>query len=132
MSRSLLLADDARDVRAIVRVSLERLGDWSVTEVDSGHAALAVAHDPGAPFDAVLLDVMMPDLDGLSTLRGLALAPRTTASPVVFLTAKTRPEHRRAMLQAGAVGVILKPFDPLGLPAQLDRLLGPPPPTRRA
>ena len=114
-----LLVDDEDDIRRVARMSLERVGGWTVTDAGSADEALAAA---GAErFDAVLLDVMMPDVDGPSTL-GL-LRPIIGDVPVVFLTAKVQPADVTRLRELGAVGVIAKPFDPMGLPGELARLL---------
>jgi CheY-like chemotaxis protein len=116
-----LLVDDEDDIRRVARMSLERVGGWAVTEAHSADAALAAAREQR--FDAVLLDVMMPDVDGPSALALLrpVLGPDV---PVVFLTAKVQPADVERLRELGAVGVIAKPFDPIGLPGELARLLG--------
>lgn len=121
MSRTLLLVDDAQDIRMIVELSLERIGDWSVVSVASGEGAVHAL--PGASFDAVMLDVMMPGMDGPSTLLQLHQAGLEPGVPVVFITAKTHPGEREHLRSLGAAGVIPKPFDPMTLPAELERLL---------
>jgi len=123
MSRRLLLVDDDQDIRTIARIALERLGGWTVADADSGERALDVAATAG-PFDAILLDVTMPALDGPATLKRLRGEPSAAATPAVFLTAKVERAERERLLALGAAGVIAKPFDPLALPAALDRILG--------
>lgn len=122
MSPRLLLIDDAQDIRAIARISLERVGKWTVVCAEDGPAGLRAAREEG-PFDAVLLDVMMPGMDGPSTLDRLRDDELSAQVPVVFLTAKTQPGERKRLLSLGAAGVIAKPFDPLALPNELDQLL---------
>lgn len=123
MSRRLLLVDDEDAIREIAKLSLERVGNWTVSAVSSGQAAIErVEIEPS--FDAVLLDVMMPGLDGPSTLRALYEGSLSAAVPTVFLTAKLQPADRECLRQLGAAGVIAKPFDPIALPEQLDRILG--------
>ncbi len=122
MSRRLLLVDDAPDIREIARLSLERIGGWSVVAVASGREALEAQASDG-PFDAVLLDVMMPDMDGPTTLRRLRDAGLAAATPVVFLTAKAQAADRRRLGFTGAIGVIAKPFDPLLLAEELAKIL---------
>ncbi|MDA0172225.1 response regulator [Solirubrobacter taibaiensis] len=109
----LLLVDDEPDIRAIAKMSLERVGGWEVTAAGSAAEAL-VAVQSAAP-DVVLLDVMMPDVDGpevYAQLRPLL----GEAVPIIFLTAKD--EHER-LLALGAAGVIAKPFDPISLPREV-------------
>lgn len=122
MSSRLLLVDDAEDIRAIARLSLERVGDWTVTSVASGLAALDAFDDDG-PFDAVLLDVMMPGMDGPTTSKRLQERGLPARVPVVFLTAKVGDAERERLLSLGARGVIAKPFDPMALPEELRRIL---------
>jgi CheY-like chemotaxis protein len=122
MSPRLLLVDDEDAIRTIASISLERIGGWTVISAPSGQAALQAAQDDG-PFDAVLMDVMMPDLDGPTTLQRMrdgALPPKV---PVIFLTAKLGAAERERLLSHGAAGVIAKPFDPMTLPKQLQQIL---------
>jgi CheY-like chemotaxis protein len=108
----LLLVDDDHDIRLIARMSLERIGGWEVLEAGSAQEALAVARS--GPVDAVLLDVMMPGVDGPGTLEILrpVIGPDT---PVIFLTAKTQAVDRKRLGGLGAAGLIAKPFDPMTL-----------------
>jgi CheY-like chemotaxis protein len=122
MTRRLLLIDDAPDIRTIIGLSLERVGSWTVTAADGGQAAVRIVSREG-PFDAVLLDVMMPGIDGLTTFRQLRAGGLPASVPIIFLTAKTQAGDRERLLSIGAAGVIDKPFDPLALPAELERLL---------
>ncbi len=122
MTSRLLLVDDDDAIRTIASISLERIGGWTVISAPSGRAALETAQDDG-PFDAVLMDVMMPDLDGPSTLERLRAGVLPARVPVVFLTAKVGDAERERLLSLGAVGVIAKPFDPMTLPKELQRIL---------
>jgi CheY-like chemotaxis protein len=123
MSRRLLLVDDEDAIRTIAGISLERIGSWTILAVSSGQEALDAARDDG-PFDAILMDVMMPGLDGPATLARIreegGLAQQV---PVVFMTAKVGAAERERLLSLGASGVIAKPFDPMTLPDELDRIL---------
>lgn len=113
----LLCADDDEDIRAILRLALGIGGAFQAEVVDSGEAALARASSE--QFDAILLDAMMPGLNGYETCEALKSEPATAHIPVVFLTAKTgRGEHQRA-LAVGAVGCLTKPFDPMTLAQEL-------------
>lgn len=123
MSRRMLLIDDDETIREIATLSLERVGGWSVDTAPSGKAALAAASETER-FDAVLLDVMMPGLDGPATLALMRERELIDdAVPVVFLTAKVQPNERKRLLASGAAGVIAKPFDPMTLPSELDEIL---------
>jgi len=119
MSPRALLIDDAEDILAIARLSLERIGGWEVLPVVSGAAALQAARHDG-PFDAVLLDVMMPGMDGPTTLALLRANGLPADVPIVFLTARAQAAERESLLSLGAAGVITKPFDPLRLPSELE------------
>jgi CheY-like chemotaxis protein len=125
MSPRLLLVEDDESIRAIARLGLERIGGWTVVPGACGEAALRAARENG-PLDAVLLDVMMPGMDGPSTLRRLRAEGLPARVPVVFLTAKAQSADRRGLEGLGAAGVIAKPFDPLTLPDELARLLSTP------
>ena len=118
-ARRVLLVDDEDDIRAIAELSLRSIGGWDVRTAASGPEALQVLG--GDAFDVIVLDVMMPELDGPSTLGRLREAGVTT--PVVFLTAKVQPADRRALEEAGAAGLLAKPFDPMRLSDELARVL---------
>lgn len=122
MSSRLLLVDDEEAIRTIATISLERIGGWTVISVSSGQAALETAADDG-PFDAVLMDVMMPGLDGPSTLERMRDGVLPLQVPVIFLTAKVGDAERERLISLGAAGVIAKPFDPMTLPEDVRRIL---------
>jgi two-component system OmpR family response regulator len=118
MSDRVLLVDDEDDIRAIARLSLERLGGWTVVSASSGDEAIELVGSE-LPFTVVLLDVMMPGSDGPATLERLRSGVLDAGTPVVFLTAKVQPDDRRRLHELGAAGVIAKPFDPMQLSQQL-------------
>jgi two-component system OmpR family response regulator len=121
--KRLLLVDDEEAIRTIASISLERIGGWSVIPAASGLQALDAARDDG-PFDAILMDVMMPGLDGPDTLaRMREEGVPAQQIPVVFMTAKVGAAERERLLSLGASGVIAKPFDPMALPGELERIL---------
>ena len=119
--RKVLVVDDDDDIREITGVALELVGGWQVLDTDRGTTALTMAADEQP--DLVLLDVMMPDLDGPTTFRRLQEDPRTRHIPVILLTAKAQVGERRVWDDLAVLGVIAKPFDPMGLVEQIDRLL---------
>lgn len=121
MSRSVLIVDDDDTIREIASLTLSHVAGWSVREAGSGTAGLQAAQE--ALPDAILLDVMMPGLDGPSTLERLRADERTRDIPVVFLTAKLLPAERARLEGMAVSGVIAKPFDALDLVAQLRRIL---------
>jgi CheY-like chemotaxis protein len=113
----ILAADDQADVRLLLELSLAMEPDIALTLVDSGVAALAEA--ASGQFDLIVLDGLMPDLDGAATCRRLKEDPRTAQIPVVFLTGLSSHEARADLRAAGAVGFVTKPFDPFELAAEL-------------
>ena len=120
--RQVLVVDDDDMLREVAKVSLEMVGGWRVTTAGSGQEAcrIAVADQP----DALLLDVMMPGMDGPSTVLALQRDPATQDIPVIFLTAKVGGEGHAQWDDLPVVGVIPKPFDPMTLPTEVARLLG--------
>jgi CheY-like chemotaxis protein len=116
-SRRVLIIDDEDDIREVAQVSLELVGHYQVSTAASGREGLVRARDLQP--DAILLDVMMPDLDGPATLVELRADPATRDIPVLFLTAKTQTAERTRLAALGAAGVLTKPFDPLRLPTEV-------------
>lgn len=122
MSRRVLIVDDDDAIREVAMASLELVGGWEAEAASTGLEALdRCASDPP---DAILLDVMMPRMDGPTTFARLQADPRTRDVPVVLLTAKVQPSERRRWEALGVAGVLSKPFDPLTLAAQVAELLG--------
>ncbi|MFQ5994559.1 MAG: response regulator [Acidiferrobacterales bacterium] len=119
LSHILYVEDDA-DIREIVRLSLESVGGFNIAVCASGVAAVEVA--PSVKPDLILMDVMMPDMDGPSTLRALRALPETTTTPVIFFTAKVQPGDLEQYKESGALDVIFKPFDPMRLPSDISRI----------
>ncbi|HZY20277.1 MAG TPA: response regulator [Ramlibacter sp.] len=112
LQRVLLVEDDA-DIRTIAALALETVGGLTLQACASGAEALACAPAFGA--DLLLLDVMMPGMDGPTTLARLRELPATATTPVVFMTAKVQGSEIAHYRSLGAVGVITKPFDPMSL-----------------
>jgi CheY-like chemotaxis protein len=119
--RHLLLIDDEDDIREVASLSLEMTQGWKVTAANGGARGIELAASC-AP-DAILLDVMMPDMDGPNTLRALRSQESTRSIPVIFLTAKVQAADRERFLKLGVRGIIAKPFDPMTLGEQIDALL---------
>ncbi|HYO75511.1 MAG TPA: response regulator [Thermoanaerobaculia bacterium] len=116
-----LVIDDEEDVRFVVQMSLGRLGNMTVVEATNGHEGLALAKS-GWP-ELILLDMMMPGMDGAEVFRQLRANSGTAGIPVVFLTAKAMVAEVQRLKDLGAKGVILKPFDPLTLAADITAIL---------
>ena len=122
MSHTLLLVDDEDDIREVAQLSLEMTAGWEVHTASSGAQALAAAR--ALKPEAILLDVMMPEMDGPTTVRHLKADPETAGIPVILLTAKVQPSDRRAFEDLGVVGVLAKPFDPMALAGEVAAVLG--------
>lgn len=108
----LVLAEDDPDIRAIATFVLRR-GGFEVTAVENGRDAVEVARQ--SPPDLIVLDWMMPELDGPAACAMLKADPATANVPVVYLTAKTERRELEAALALGAAGYVIKPFDPTAL-----------------
>lgn len=121
MMIKVLVIDDEEDIRYIARLSLGRIEGMTVLEAESGKEGIALARSE-AP-DCILLDLMMPDMDGEATLDALRRDPATASIPVVFLTAVVMTEHVNRLKALGARGVIRKPFDPRALGRTLREIL---------
>ncbi|MFT5429388.1 MAG: two-component system OmpR family response regulator [Myxococcota bacterium] len=124
---NILLVDDEEGIRMIARMGLERIGGHQVQTSVNGQVALDLLRDDGNDSvrpDVILLDVMMPELDGPSLLRAIKADPKLADLDVIFLTAKVGVEGDGPFLALGAKGVIHKPFDPLTLAADVERRLG--------
>jgi len=122
LQRHVLVVDDDELLREVAKASIELVGGWRVSTAASGAEARrrAAAEQP----DAILLDVMMPGLDGPTTLAGLRADASTRGIPVIFLTAKVASEDMPEWRRLGLAGVIPKPFDPMTLAADIADLLG--------
>lgn len=116
-----LLVDDEPDIRRIAQLSLEAVGGFETAVAASAAEGLAAAARERP--DLILLDVMMPGMDGLSALAELRGDPVLSAIPVVFMTAKVQRAEIERYLALGAAGVIQKPFDPMTLPTELQAIL---------
>jgi CheY-like chemotaxis protein len=122
MSHRILIIDDEDDIREVAALSLETVAGWQVYVANSGAQGLARAaeHQP----DAILLDVMMPGMDGPTTFRELRKNPVTARIPVLLLTAKVQSSDQRRFADLGVEAILFKPFDPLTLSTQISDALG--------
>lgn len=116
-----LIIDDDADIRSIARLSLSRVGRMDVIEAASGSEGLRKAREEKP--DVILLDLMMPTMDGLETLAALRSQPATAVTPVIFLTAKAVADEVERMTALGAAGVLVKPFDPRTLSGDVRALV---------
>ena len=115
--RRILCIDDERDILDVAKMCLEVLGGYEVAVCESGQGGLEQA--AASPPDLILLDVMMPDMNGPETLEALQADAVLAHIPVIFVTARVQAEEVRSYLRLGAVAVIPKPFDPMALAGQV-------------
>lgn len=114
---SVLIIDDEEDIREVAQLALETLAGWQVFTAESGIKGLTKAEDEQP--DAILLDIMMPGMDGFSTLLSLRSNPATSKIPVIFVTAKAKRIDQSRFFELGVKGIIPKPFDPMILAEQI-------------
>lgn len=123
MTIRVLYVDDEDDIREVAQMALELDPELEVRSCASGREALEIV--PRWQPDLILLDVMMPVMDGPTTLARLRECPDTSRIPVIFITARTQPGEVKHFLSLGGAGVLAKPFDPITLSAQVRALLEP-------
>jgi CheY-like chemotaxis protein len=122
LKKRILIIDDEADIRQVAALSLEAVAGWDVVTANSGARGIETAVDEQP--DAILLDVMMPEMDGPTTFDHLQRDPRTAHIPVMLLTAKVQGSDQRIFASLGVRAVLFKPFDPLTLPNQIADVLG--------
>ncbi len=122
MGRRILIIDDEDDIRQVAALSLETIAGWDVVLANSGTMGVEVASREQP--DAILLDVMMPEMDGPTTFLKLQSTPQTANIPVLLLTAKVQGSDQRRFAGLGVSGILFKPFDPLLLSKQVSDALG--------
>jgi CheY-like chemotaxis protein len=120
--RRILIIDDEDDIRQVAALSLETVAGWEVLTANSGAQGIEKAAQEKP--DAILLDVMMPQMDGPTTFRQMQLNPETAGIPVLLLTAKVQGVDQRRFANLGVAAVLFKPFDPLTLAEQISSVLG--------
>lgn len=121
-TKRVLVVDDETDIRAIIKGCLEDIAEWEVLTAASGEEGirLAATEQP----DGILMDVTMPEMDGLEALRRLQEDGKTRMIPVVLLTAKALSEEQEIFATLAIAGVIVKPFDPMTLVNQVTEVFG--------
>jgi CheY-like chemotaxis protein len=122
LMRRILIIDDEDDIREVAALSLEATAGWQILTASSGTAGIeiATAEQP----DAILMDVMMPGVDGPSTFASMQQNPAVAHIPVLLLTAKVQGVDQRRFAGLGLAGILFKPFDPLTLARQISDALG--------
>lgn len=122
MTKQVLVIDDDDGIREIIQISLESATDWMVSAVASGREGLMVAQSQ--PLDLILLDVMMPEEDGIVVYKKLQADESTRSIPTILLTAKARTSEYKAFMNLGISGVITKPFRAKALVEDISRIVG--------
>jgi CheY-like chemotaxis protein len=121
-TKRILVVDNEQYIQEVAKVCLETVAGWEVVTASSGQEGINQA-ETFQP-DAILLDVMMPDMDGIATFERLQANPATKEIPVILLTAKIQASDRRRYSQLGMITAIAKPFNPLELAGQVATALG--------
>ena len=121
-AKRILVIDDEDDIREVAQLCLETVGNWEVLTACSGSKGLALASAEQP--DAILLDAMMPEMDGLATFQKLQANTVTAHIPVILLTAKVQSADRQRFAELGLTAMIAKPFNPLNLVSLVADALG--------
>jgi CheY-like chemotaxis protein len=122
MQKRILIIDDDDDIREVAALTLEMVAGWEVVTANSGANGIQQARDENP--DAILLDVMMPGMDGPTTFQELQKLPQTAGIPVILLTAKVQGADQKRFAALGVAAILFKPFDPLTLAQQMSAALG--------
>lgn len=120
--QKVLLVDDDANIRLITEMTLEGLTDWNLRLAGNGREALALIEEERP--DLILLDIMMPDMDGMAVFNELKKRLGENVPYVIFMTAKVQTQEVAQYTSLGAAGVIMKPFDPMKLPNQILEIVG--------
>lgn len=120
-NKCVLVIDDEEYVREVIQICLETVAGWQVITANSGIHGIELAQKEQP--DAILLDVMMPEMDGIMTVKNLQLNKLTSYIPIVLLTAKAEVAQDQELTDIGVKATIPKPFEPLELPNQIAKAL---------
>jgi CheY-like chemotaxis protein len=120
-SKRVLIIDDDEAIQTVVQFGIDMAAGWDVFAASSGSKGIQTAQIEQP--DVILLDMIMPDMDGIATLQALQAHPQTEQIPVIFLTAKAEVSEKNQFHDLGASGAIAKPFNALDLPEQIARIL---------
>jgi len=121
-AKRILIIDDESDIREVAQMSLETVSGWQVLTAESGDEGIIKAKQEKP--DAILLDAMMPSMDGPATFQKLQADPSTQQIPVIMFTAKVQAADRKRFADLGVKDVIAKRFDPMKLGSQIAAILG--------
>lgn len=120
-TKRVLIIDDEETIQTVVKFGINMAAGWDVLTASSGPQGIQTAQTE--LLDVILLDVMMPEMDGIATFQALQTYPETERIPVIFLTAKAQTVEKRQFNELGVSGVITKPFNSLDLPGQIAKIL---------
>lgn len=120
-TKRILIVDDDADIREATQLCLEITGQWEVLKAGSGPEGIAIAQIEKPT--AILLDMMLPGMDGITILKKLRENPDTQAIPIIILTAKAQSSEKKAFDQLNVTAVITKPYDPMTISDQISSLL---------
>ena len=120
-TKTILLIDDEPNLAEVISICLSSFKGWNVEVANSGKKGLSIVQTVQP--DAILLDVMMPEMDGLTVYQTLQKNPETQNIPVIFLTAKVQTSDLKKFAELGVLGTIAKPFEPLVIADQITQLL---------
>ena len=120
--QKILLVDDDPNIQMIAQIGLEDRPEWKVSLASSGNEAIEkfISEKP----DLIILDMMMPGMDGVTTLAKIKEQPESGCVPVIFMTAKVQKHEIEKYLSTGVAGVITKPFDPMTLTQDIINIVG--------
>lgn len=118
--KTIMLVEDEPDIQQVAQLCLETVGGFTVHVCDNGKKALTEI--PNIMPDLIMLDVMMPGMDGLTTIKLLKENPKLKDIPVIFMTAKAQTNEMKRYIESGAIGAISKPFDPMKLVEDIQRI----------
>ncbi len=118
----ILIVDDEPDLRQIAALTLQTVGQMEVIEAENGRIGFEYAKEQKP--DAIILDVMMPEMDGPTTIQKLKQDPETASIPVIFLTAKAQKDELEHLARLGAKAIMTKPFEPMSFPQEVLQNLG--------
>lgn len=121
-TKRVLVVDDEYAIQAVIQGCLEEIAGWEVLLASSGQEGLQLAEAQNP--DGILMDISMPQMSGIEAFKQLQANLATQDIPVVFVTAKVQPEDRELFSRLGVSGVLVKPFNPMGLVHQLANLFG--------
>jgi len=117
MTKSILIVDDEEDIRALIQLGLEMQAGWKVLNSNSGEEAIQIAATQQP--DVILLDLMMPNMDGKATLQKLKSDPKTQKIPVILMTAKSKSSVEESLANLDVAAIFTKPLRPLNLAQQI-------------